>query len=65
MQMEELEIERHLIKALTELELIREDYLYRKNRKKVDAIDRAMRIILNEYPELVDKWAEERYKWVL
>lgn len=62
---EEIEVERHLIKALTELELIRADYAYKGNRRKRDIINRAMKLILKEYPELVDKWAEEQVKWVL
>ena len=61
--MVEIDKNRHLLMALIELDLIREDYLSRKNRQSADNLSRAIQIILNDNQDIKTKWIEEQTKW--
>jgi hypothetical protein len=61
--MEDKEVERHLLMALIELDLIREEYLNRKNRQASDNISRIMMMITKGNIDLSAKWTEEQHKW--
>jgi len=61
----DIDIEHHLMKALYELDLVREDYFYRKNKRKSDHIDRIIKSVIKEHPNLKERWIEEKEKWVL
>ena len=63
MDMRDDELEKHIKLALYELELIKKEYLDRKNRYKSDMASRASRMLVKSHKELIDKWYfEEQIK---
>jgi len=62
--MNEPNIEYHLMKALIELDLVREEYIYRKNKQKSDEISYLMKEILSRNRKLSTMWDKEQSKWI-
>jgi len=58
-------IENHLVKALYELALIREEYIYRRDMRKSVIIKRSMDNLFKEFPKLKKRWKFEEEKWKL
>jgi hypothetical protein len=63
--MEDEDIEHHLIKGLYELDLVKDEYLFRKNKRMADIIARNIETILKHHPKVAIRWIKESKKWKL
>ena len=60
--MPKIDIDRHILRAIYELELIRDEYREgKKDKKKLVFIDNTIEMILSVYPEIKDELEREHW----
>ena len=60
--MEEVDIDRHILRSVYELELIRDEYKHKADEKKYTFIDNTIEMILSVYPEVKEELEKEHWK---
>jgi len=61
----DIDIKRHLMKALIELDLVKEELQFREDYKNAIIINDCMEDILKYDETMLKKWVEEKEKWNL
>ncbi len=60
--MDELEIERHILRAIHELELIQSEYEYKKDIDNQDRMSNIVELLLEWYPNVKEELQKETWK---
>jgi len=61
----DIDIKSHLMKALIELDLIKEELQFRKDYKNAIVINNCMEDILKYDEKMLKDWTQEKEKWSL